>query len=100
MAGVRNNMAARPVSITGRTIAGSERLTSLSTATTMTPTASAMMARVYVESGEVRVIDNGDTVTTTTGAIVGEGTYEDFWNPDEGSIIETSAGSIVTVVYY
>lgn len=79
---------------------GSERLTSLATATAMTPTAGAVKARVYCESGEVRVTDTGTAATATTGIIVGEGTYEDVWDPDNGSIIETSSGSVVTVVYY
>lgn len=90
-----------PVSVTGsKAQLGSERLTSLATATAMTPTAGATSARVYVEAGEVRVRDDGGTATATTGILIGEGTWETIWNPDEGSIIQTVTSSIVTVVYY
>ena len=91
----------KTVSVEGSTAQlGSERLTSLATATAMTPTAGATSARAYVEAGEVRVTDTGTAATTTTGILIGAGVWETIWNPDEGSIIETVASSVVTVVYY
>ena len=93
--------AENPVTLKGSTAQlGSERLTSLATATAMTPTAGATKARVYVEAGEVRVTDTGTAATTTTGVLIGEGAWEDVWNPADGSIIQTVASSVVTVVYY
>jgi hypothetical protein len=92
--------ALRTVPVYGKAQIGSERLTSLAAAEAMTPTAGAIVARVYCEAGEVRVTDTGVAATATTGIIIGEGQYDTIYNPADGSIIETAAGSIVTVVYY
>lgn len=81
---------------------GYEQLTSLSSATGLTPPAGARFALIQCETANVRFRDDGTAPTTTVGMLLVAGAAPWLYSGNLAAIkfIQVAAGAVLDVTFY